>query len=251
MAEVVFLGTARALPTLSQENTYMALVGQHHILLVDCAGSPYRRLLEAGLDPKRLDTVILTHAHPDHVYGMPALCMGLWLAGRQMPLAVYGPEDTCRLVRETLLQYHPEQWPGMFEVTYQGIPLEPGSEVCTTPDFVITAAPVEHILPAIGLRVVDRQSGRVLAYSGDTEPGPGVHFLARQAHLLIHEATGVWSGHSSPAQAGAVAEAAGVERLVLVHYDAIETPPDAIEQEAHSTYHGPAYAARDLDRLTW
>jgi len=251
MAEAVLLGTARALPTPDQENTYIALVGTEHVELVDCAGSPYRGLLIAGIDPARLDSVVLTHFHPDHVYGLPSLILSLWLAGRRSPLAIYATADTLADSQALLALFHPEQWPAMFMLDYHVIDMEPGCRVLTNSDFEITAAPVQHMVPTIGLRVLNRMSGAVLVYSADTEPCPNLRHLAARADLLIHEAAGARKGHSSAAQAGQLAQEVGSQKLVLVHYDAGETPPAELEREARCTFAGPVVAGRDLDRFVW
>lgn len=107
------------------------------------------------------------------------------------------------------------------------------------------------MLPTIGLRVLNRASGHLLAYSADTEPGEGIRYLARGVNLLVHEASGESLGHSSAAQAGNIAREAGVERLVLVHYSVEETPREILEEEARKTFGGHVYAARDFDRFTW
>jgi len=251
MAEVVLLGTGRALPAPEQENTYMALVGEHHTVLVDCGGSPCRQLLLAGLELDRLDTLILTHFDPDHVYGVPALLMGLWLAGRREPLDIYALADTCELTQAMVALYRPERWPAMFAMRYHVVVPGPGTPLFDGPDFRVTAEPVQHFVPTMGVRVLNRRSGKTLAYSSDTEPCQGVLSLARGANLLLHEAAGETMGHSSAAQAGAAARDAGVARLVLVHYDARETPPDLLEQEARGVYNGFVRAGRDFDRFTW
>jgi ribonuclease Z len=251
MAELVVLGTAWALPSAGQENTYMALVGAHHTVLVDCAGSPYRQLLLAGLDPTRLDTLILTHSHPDHIYGVPSLLMSLWLAGRTSTLHIYAPGETVRAVQIMLPFYHPEDWPGMFEVSYHAVLLDGPRLLFDGPDFQVTAAPVRHLLPAIGLRVENHATGGVLAYSGDTEPSESVAKLALDASLLVHEAAGAGLGHSSAAQAGEIAQAAHAARLVLVHYGAEQTPPDQLAAEARGVYTGEVTAARDFDSFEW
>jgi ribonuclease Z len=251
MAEVVLLGTASALPSPRQENTYMALVGKQHVVLVDCAGSPYRQLLQAGVEPSRLDTLILTHFHPDHVYGLPALLLALWLIGRRSPFEIYALAETSHPLQAMLALYGLEHWPGMFAVRHHLIQAQPGTPVLTSADFEISATPVQHVIPTIGLRVLNRVSGAVLAYSSDTEPCPGVRSLAQGADLLIHEASGARAGHSSAAQAATIAREVGVDRLVLVHYDAQVTPPEVLEEEARHAFAGPVTVARDLDRFSW
>ena len=251
MAEVIFLGTASALPTLTQENSYLVLSGDEHATLVDCAGSPYRQLLQAGLDLRRLDSLILTHFHPDHVYGLPALLIALWLAGRSAPLHLHATAEVLASAQRLIALFQPEEWPGMFTLHPHVIPDKPGEAVLANSDFEIMAAPVRHIIPTIGLRVLNRRSGAALAYSSDTEPCAAVSLLARQASLLIHEASGARMGHSSAEQAGRIAQEAGAERLVLTHYDSAETPPAILQREARMTFAGPIHVAQDLDRFTW
>jgi ribonuclease Z len=69
----------------------------------------------------------------------------------------------------------------------------------------------------VGLRVEHRPSGTVVAYSCDTEKCGAITRLARGAHLLLHEATGGFGGHTTATEAAEVAAEAGAARLVLVH----------------------------------
>ncbi len=76
-----------------------------------------------------------------------------------------------------------------------------------------------------GLVVSQPRPGRRIVYSGDTSPCEDVAELARDADLLIHEATfsddlaekASQMGHSTPSQAAELARKAGAFRLVLTH----------------------------------
>ncbi len=251
MPEVIMLGTGRALPTATQENTYLALSGAQSLIMVDCAGAPYRQMLKAGLDPARLSALIITHFHPDHAYGVPSLLISLWLAGRTQPLDLYAPDAALSRVRDTLDLYDPDSWPGMYTVNYHGIATTRGAPVLTDDDFTITAARGLHFIPTVGLRITDRATGLSLAYSSDTEPSADIAELARGADLLIHEASGSGRGHSSAAQAAGVAGDARARRLVLVHYDRTATPPATMRRQARSVFSGEITVAKDFDRFTW
>ena len=57
-----------------------------------------------------------------------------------------------------------------------------------------------------------------MCYSSDTQPCDNMVELARGVDVLIHEATGEKMGHSSPEQAGEIAQRAGAGQLLLIHY---------------------------------
>ena len=99
------------------------------------------------------------------------------------------------------------------------------------------------LIPTIGLRVEVNQTGKVLAYSCDTEPCDAVVELAEKADVLIHEATGEHQGHSSASQAGSIATQAKAGSLYLIHYD----PKDeSLESQAQGTFCGPVTRAEDF-----
>jgi ribonuclease BN (tRNA processing enzyme) len=97
----------------------------------------------------------------------------------------------------------------------------------------VTAVPVHHYdMQAFGFRVV---GDRVLAYSGDSGPCGTLAELARDADLLLTEATlenggydGPGRGHLSPEEAQDTAEDARALRVLLTHRPAERpAPPDA------------------------
>jgi ribonuclease Z len=186
-------------------------------LLVDCGGDALQRYRQAGLDPGALDAVILTHEHPDHVSGFPLLMERLWLEGRERPLPVYGIAQALTQAQRLFDAFDTSGWDGMPEIQWREVPHQENALVFSSHAWHVTAAPVEHAKPTVGLRVEHVPSGRVAAYSCDTEPTASVARLADGAGVLAHEATGAMSGHSSAEDAARVATEAGAEQLVLVH----------------------------------
>ncbi|UCC95174.1 MAG: ribonuclease Z [Candidatus Omnitrophota bacterium] len=73
MARIVFLGTASSIPTRTRDNTSFLLTHMNKTFLVDCPGSVVHKLLKIGADFKKLRNVIITHQHPDHIYGIISL----------------------------------------------------------------------------------------------------------------------------------------------------------------------------------
>lgn len=248
MGTIVILGTANAVPDDRHENTHLLVQEGERAILVDCTGNPLAELKRAGVNPDYLTDVILTHFHHDHVSGVPLLLMDLWLSGRKHGIRVHGLADTLERMQTMMRLFDCESWPSFFAVDYHILPDQAQAELLVDGDFVITASPVKHLIPTIGIRVDFVRSGRVAAYSSDTEPYQNVVELARESDILIHEATGTSFGHSTPRQAGEVAQSARAKSLYLIHY-----PADLDEEkwlaEAGQAYNGPVYLARDYMRI--
>lgn len=250
MPSLLFLGTANALPSAQRENTHLFLKCGQHNILIDCSGNPFARLEQVGASPLEITDVILTHFHPDHVSGVPSLLMGLWLMGYQREMHIYGLAHTLDRLYALMEGYGWDNWPGFFPIAFHRLPSRENVVLLEDADLRILSSPVRHIIPAIGLRMELRQGGKVIAYSGDTEPCQEMIRLAAGADVLIHEAGGEFFGHSSAAQAAEVARQAEVGALYLVHYPAL-TPAmrDQMLSEAAQRFAGPIYLAEDLMRL--
>lgn len=249
MARLVILGTAAAVPDASHENTYLAVEGTSGSVLIDCAGSPISRLEQAGVAYSQLRSVIITHIHPDHAYGLPLLLMGLWLLGRTDRLRVHALGVVATRLRAVMDAYDWSDWPHFYPVDFEAVEDRPGALVLDNADFRILASRNEHMVPAISIRIENKASGYVTAYSSDTAPCDALVDLARGADLLIHEAAGATLGHSSAAMAGEMATRAGAKKLVLVHYQ-VYADPAVLAAEARSTFDGPVEVAQDMAEYT-
>ncbi|WP_376789625.1 MBL fold metallo-hydrolase [Thermoflexus sp.] len=240
------LGTSGAVP--DSQRDYVALVVEHagRLILIEAGGSPLHRLSRMGLDPGRLEGVFLSHRHPDHLSALPVLLMGLWLQKRAHPLWIAGPEDTVERAQALLELFEWRSWSGMFPVNWRPIPLEHGAVVEESGGIRLTAAPVSHSVPTLALRI-ELPDG-VAVYSADTAPCPEIIRLAREADVLIHEATGSYPGHTPPEGAGWVAREAGVRRLILVHVPP-EIDPGEWKARAREAFRGPVEVGWDGMRV--
>ncbi|MBG0771344.1 MAG: MBL fold metallo-hydrolase [Anaerolineaceae bacterium] len=246
MSKITFLGTASAVPNATHHNAHFILESGQRKVLVDCSGNVIVRLEEAGIDPLALTDVILTHFHPDHVSGLPLLLMDLWLMGRVQPLTLHGLKADLERARAMLDLFDWEKWTGCYPVEFNGLGNEENMPVITDEDLTIVASPVCHMIPAIGLRMTLPEG--IVAYSTDTGPCDSIIRLAQDANVLIHEASGSMTGHTSAAEAGDVATQAGIETLVLIHYPP-ETDPLVLAAEAGEVFSGDVLVAEDLMAL--
>ncbi len=135
-------------------------------VLID-AGTGIGDLELSDLDPIR--HVFLTHAHLDHVAGLPMLIDHVFDENFTTPLTVYAREETLRAVRDHL--FNNVIWPDFGRLPTPEDPML-RYQVCSPGDTVTIghrdffAVDVMHSVPSLGFTV--QNSGGVFAVSGDT-----------------------------------------------------------------------------------
>ena len=242
------LGSSGAVPTAARDTTALVVRAGGTTCLVDVGGSPVQKLRRVGVDPVGLSAVVVTHTHPDHVYGLPALVQCLLILGRTAPLPVYCRVEHVELVERLL---------GLFGLFDEGLavpilPVAPreGVRVLETTDLVVTASPNVHgSMPNLAVRL--DAGDQSLVYSSDTRPCAAVATLARGASALVHEATfdrpnpAEW--HSTAREAGTIARAAAVGRLYLAHVGyTVHGALRAHVAAARAGFGGPVAMAEEL-----
>jgi ribonuclease Z len=73
--------------------------------------------------------------------------------------------------------------------------------------------------------------------------------IGKEAHLLIHEATGPEKGHSSAAQAAETAMQANAKELLLIHYPTGKYQQKDIIDEARQVFTGKISRAVDMQTI--
>lgn len=132
-------------------------------LLVDAGATALLRMRESGIDRDRIDAVLITHFHGDHVLGLPPLLLDLrTFARRTRPLVVAGPAGTADVVERLLGAAFPGFDPG-FELRF--VVLADGRSEDLAGRTVVAHAQT-HRPESLGYRVVVG-SGRTVAFSGD------------------------------------------------------------------------------------
>lgn len=203
-------------------------------LLVDLGYATVPRLLE-WIDAGQVDAVFVSHGHPDHCADLNPLLRARALRDDPpAPLPVYAPPGALDAVLAL-------DRPGMLADAYTLHEITPGGRLDIGP-FRAETFPLPHWVPNAGVRLA--AGGRVLAYTGDTGPSPELPNLARDADLLLAEATHVDEVPedsrrylSSARQMGRLAAAAGVGHLLLTHLWP-GTDPTAAQAAAGAAYDG-------------
>jgi ribonuclease Z len=201
-----------------------------------------------GVDPKRLRGVVLTHAHSDHVYGLPSLLHELWLFGRRETLHIYANAHTQKVAKALLDVFKLREKPVPLE--FHLIPDEEKSLLLENESYLIHTSPVRHEIPTVAVKITSRVNDRVAVFSADTGPSQELVALAKGADSLFQECSVEEEHpfHCTPQQAGEIAGEADVGEVILVHchHNLVKEPYLTIALiEKH--YHGPVRFAQDSD----
>jgi ribonuclease Z len=244
MEQFVILGSSNAVPKLGQENTHLFIESAEKKILVDCGDNPLGKMTAIGKSVNEISDLVLTHFHADHVGSLPLLIMGMWLEKRETPLMIHGLNFTLERARQLLELFTWQKWPDMFPVEFNTLPENGVEGFIKGSGISITAKPVLHLVPTIGLRF-EFASGRIVTYSCDTEPCENLYSLAAGAEVLLQESAGATKGHTSALQAGEIAEKCGVKKLILIHYEK-RMDEKILVADARKGFSGEVLAATDL-----
>jgi len=247
--EVCVLGSGVGVPSVKRSSPGLFIKTDTEGILVDPGPGSVRRLLKFGFNYIDVDSIILTHFHPDHCLDYISFLFACRypLEPRREDLFVVGPTGLKHFHDSIISTFAGAITPETFTVNIR----EVTDEVIVRDKAQLTIKEVSHGEHAIGIRYRDA-AGSILCYSGDTDYCDNIVELARKADLLILECSfpegGKVDGHLTPTYAGRVAEEAGVERLVLTHLYPVCEKFDILSQ-CKQTFTGRVDIASDLTKI--
>jgi len=142
MFDIVFFGTSASAPSIYRGLSSQAILAGEDRFLVDCGEGTQRQILRSGIGFKKLNRILLTHSHLDHILGLGGLVSTFTRWESLEELYFYGSAHTLDRVRsliyEVVMPYGAPQVPLHFTELDRPMTIYEGSQ------FDVQCFPVTH-----------------------------------------------------------------------------------------------------------
>jgi ribonuclease Z len=88
---MTIIGSGSALPMHGRHPSAQVIQYGDFCCLIDCGEGTQERLKQAGVKAFKINTILISHLHGDHIFGLPGLLSSYAHLKRTAPLTVYGP----------------------------------------------------------------------------------------------------------------------------------------------------------------
>ena len=141
MFEIVFLGTSASAPSVHRGLSSQVVIHDEYRFLIDCGEGTQRQILQSGLGFKRLNRVLITHGHLDHILGLAGLLSTFMRWETIDKLEIYGGQWALDRIHDLIYGIVLRGAKPPMEL--QLLQINPGL-ILDEDDFTVTAFPVWH-----------------------------------------------------------------------------------------------------------
>jgi len=278
MVKITFLGTSGSTPTKDRNLPSVALEYNGEILLFDCGEGTQRQAIFYSVNISKISKIFISHIHGDHIIGLAGLTRTLALNNREKPLYIFVPAGEEKSIIKLLdFDNINFKYSIIIEGIKSGIISKGDSYTIrafklkhSIPTYGFVFKENDKIkfdkkeCSKLGIKdlmfnelkkngkininnniiklsdITYVVNGKKIVYATDTRPSIGTVNAAKNADLLIHEATYDESKknlakermHSTAAEAAKIAKKANCKKLALFHISSRYKNDDILKTES-------------------
>ncbi|WP_024859305.1 ribonuclease Z [Ruminococcus flavefaciens] len=149
MPDICLLGTGGMLPLKDRFLTSLYAEYNGKAVLIDCGEGTQVAIAKHGLKMSKIELLLITHCHADHVTGLPGLLLSIGNSSRTEPLDIAAPES-CLSVIGSLMSVCGAL---PYEVRLHGLPEDKPYEFAAEmidPMLKIRTLPLSHRVSCLG-----------------------------------------------------------------------------------------------------
>jgi len=227
MIDILFLGTGCMQPTKTRNHSGILLTSGKENILFDCGEGTQRQMRLAGVKPAKITTLLISHWHGDHVFGIPGLLSSMGADKPDTTLRIFGPPGTKKYLEHMLQSFAAK------DIIKHTIKEVKSGIFFENEEFMLEAQTLKHSVLCVGYSFIEKNKrkieqakieklklsgpivgklqqgedithngkkiksedvsyivkGKKISYIADTVVCEGAHALASNADLLISEGT--------------------------------------------------------------
>jgi ribonuclease Z len=173
--EIIFLGTSASAPSVRRGLSAQVVKHTEHRFLIDCGEGTQRQILKSGIGFKRLNRVLITHGHLDHILGLAGLFSTFSRWETLTDVEILGGKWALERIHQLLFGVRVIPTGKKTNINISLREIEPGV-IFQDDGFTVTAFPVSHRGPdCFGYLFEEAPRRPFLAEKADTlgvPPGP-------------------------------------------------------------------------------
>jgi len=103
MIDVTLIGTGGMVPLPDRFLASCLIEYNGKSILIDCGEGTQISLRKGKLSMSKIDTILITHCHADHVSGLPGLLLPIGNNGRTEPIYIIAPRESTHIINSLLV----------------------------------------------------------------------------------------------------------------------------------------------------
>lgn len=155
--ELTILGSNSALPTSSRFPTAQVLRVHERFFLIDCGEGTQLQLRKFKVKMGKINHVLISHLHGDHLFGLFGLLSTFNLLGRKVPLTIIAPKGINRIIDFFKADLSEEM---NYEIKVVELNERVVHDVYDDKVLRIKAFPLKHRVPTFGYLVSEKYPSR-------------------------------------------------------------------------------------------
>ncbi|MBO4107579.1 ribonuclease Z [Streptococcus suis] len=156
--QIQFLGTGAGQPSKARNVSSLALKlldEINQVWLFDCGEGTQNQILETTIRPRKVAKIFITHLHGDHIFGLPGFLSSrsFQSSEEQTDIDIYGPVGIRSFVLSSL-KVSGTRLP--YRIHFHEFDADTVGQVLETDKFTVFAEKLDHTIPCVGYRVIQK-----------------------------------------------------------------------------------------------
>ena len=151
--DIHIIGCGSALPTRKHLPSCQVVDVRDKLLLLDCGEGAQLAWRKTGLNWQKITHIFLTHAHGDHVFGLPGFLSTMGLLGRTAPLYIHGPSQLQTFVEFMKAHFLADM---DYEIHFTAVDTTSHALIFEDRSMEVWSLPLNHRLPCCGYLIKEK-----------------------------------------------------------------------------------------------